>query len=344
MQIILTILLTIFVFGIIIFVHELGHFLVAKWSGIKINEFALGMGPKLFGFKKGETYYNIRLFPIGGFVDMEGEDSSSDDERAFNKKTIYKRIAVILAGATMNILLGFLLLNIIVSMQPKISSTTIAKFKDDSISNSSGLMVNDKIIKIDGAKILVDNDIIYKLSRAKDGIVDMQVLRNNEYVHLNNVKFPTFIDEKGNNFTNLDFFVKAQDKNIINILKESFFKTISIARLVWLSLIDLITGIASVSDLSGPIGVASAIGEASSIGISSFLFIFAFITINIGIFNLLPFPALDGGRFIFLLIESIRKKPIKPEIEGYIHITGFALLILLILFVTFNDIFKFFQS
>ncbi len=133
------------------------------------------------------------------------------------------------------------------------------------------------------------------------------------------------------------------DKNIINVLKESLFKTISIARLVWLSLIDLITGVASVSDLSGPIGVASAIGEASSIGISSFLFIFAFITINIGIFNLLPFPALDGGRFIFLLIESIRKKPIKPEIEGYIHITGFALLILLILFVTFNDIFKFFR-
>ncbi len=191
------------------------------------------MGPKLFGFKKGETYYNIRLFPIGGFVDMEGEDSSSDDERAFNKKPIYKRIAVILAGATMNILLGFLLLNIIVSMQPKISSTTIAKFKDDSTSSSSGLMINDKIIKIDGTKILVDNDIIYKLSRAKDGIVDMQVLRNNEYIDLNNVKFPTSIDEKGNTFTNLDFFVKAQDKNIINVLKESLFKTISIARLVW---------------------------------------------------------------------------------------------------------------
>lgn len=342
MQIVWTVILTILVFGIIIFIHELGHFLVAKWSDIKIHEFALGMGPKLFSFKKGDTVYSLRALPIGGYVKMEGEDEVSSDDRAFNKKPIIKKIAVIMAGAIMNLILGFILLNIIMSMQSTISSTTISSFREDSMSNGYGLEVGDKITKINGTRIYVDNDIVYKLLSDKDGIVDIQVKRDDQIIELNNVNF-AMQSSNDSSAVNIDFSVTPQEKTFFNVIKESTLKCVSIGRLVWISLIDLITGNANINDLAGPIGVANAIGEASSMGISSFLMMFAFITINIGIFNLLPIPALDGGRLVFLIIESIRKKPIKPEWEGYIHLAGFFLLIALMIFVTFNDIIKIFK-
>lgn len=344
MQIIWTILLTVLVFGVIIFIHELGHFLAAKWSDIKVHEFSLGMGPKIFGFKKGDTDYNLRLFPIGGFVNMEGEDKESDDVKSFGKKPLHKKIFVILAGAFMNLLLGFILLVIILSFQPKISSTTVAQFRENSISSKTGLQVGDKIEKINGTRIYVDNDIIYKLYSDKDGVVGMSVIRDGQKIKLDSVKFNIDQDDKGNSSTNIDFLVKTQEKSFFTIIKESWLKTVSTARLVWLSLMDLVTGRASINDLSGPIGVAGVIGEASSMGILSFLMMVSFITINIGVFNILPIPALDGGRFVFLIVEKIIKKPINPKIENYIHSIGFILLILLMIFVTFNDIFKIFKN
>lgn len=336
MSVIFTIILTLLVFSFIILIHELGHFLVALWAKVKVNEFSLGMGPSLFSKTKNNIKYSLRAIPMGGYVSMEGEDSSSEDENSFSNKHVFKRILIVLAGAVVNILFGFIVLLIVVSLQKDIASTTISKFTDTSVSVNQGLKVGDEILEIDKTKIYTDNDIIYKLLRSQDGLVDMKVRRDKEILSLNNIQF----EQKEDGVTKIDFNVLHTEKNFFSVIKQASLKTISIARLVWLSLFDLFTGVAKISDLSGPIGVASAIGESSRVGIGSFLLMVSFITINVGVFNLLPIPALDGGRLVFLFLEAIRKKPLKKEYESYFHIIGFVLLIGLMIFVTFSDIFK----
>ncbi|MDF2568120.1 MAG: rseP, partial [Oscillospiraceae bacterium] len=327
-------------------IHELGHFLVAKASGIKIHEFALGMGPTILKKQKGETKYALRLFPIGGFVSMEGEDSASEDEGAFCKKPVHKKIAVVVAGAAMNIILGFLIMMTIVLMQPKIASKTIAKFDTGAVSSQTGLAVGDQIREINGLSILSGNDLSYAFYRDNDGTYDIQVKRDGKKVDLKDVKFDLRKTDSGQvtQVPVIDFKVNPEKKNVFTVLKYSALETASTARLVWLSLMDLLRGVAKVSDLSGPVGVGSAIGQASRMGIQSFLMLVGFITINIGVFNLLPLPALDGGRLIFLIIEGIRRKPIKAEYEGYIHMAGFIALMLLMVFVTFKDVFNIFAK
>lgn len=337
-----TILITVILFGLIIFIHELGHFIMAKVNGIKINEFALGMGPAIFKFKKGETLYALRVFPIGGYVSMEGEDAESDDENAFSKKKVWGRISVVVAGAFMNLVLGFLVIVILTCMQPKIGTIQVAEFSENATSFQTGLQMGDKIKQVNGRNILIENDIAYGISTDKDGKVDMIVDRDGEKVNLQNVEFQLASNENGKQYVKFDFKVSSEDKNFFNVLEYSFLKTVSTVKTVWYSLIDLITGKASFGDLSGPIGVGNVVGKASSMGISGILAMLAFLSINIGIFNLLPLPALDGGRLIFLLIEAVRGKPINQKYEGYVHAIGFMLLILLMLAVTVNDIFKLF--
>jgi regulator of sigma E protease len=268
---------------------------------------------------------------------MEGEDESSNDERAFRHKPIIQRIAVVVAGAFMNIILGFILVLILVSTSESINSVEIGGFHENSASEQSGLQVYDKILKINNMTIFTDSDISYKLSNDNSETFEVTVLRNGEKYKLNNVSF--FNNQNGTRF---DFWVLSSEKTIPNIVVYSVQRTASVARIIWITLIDFVTGKYGVNDLSGPVGIVGAIGTASKLGIDYFLNLVIFITINVGIFNLLPLPALDGGRILFLLVEGIRKKPIKPEHEGMVHFIGISILMLMMLFVTFNDIKKLF--
>ena len=328
-----TILITIFIFAVIIFIHECGHFAAAKLCKVRVNEFALGMGPTLFHFGKGETRYALRLFPIGGFVSMEGEDGGSGDPRAFCNQKVWKRILIVCAGAFMNLVLGFIVVLLMTIPSDRLPSMTVAQFYENASTEATGLQAGDEILRVNGRSIWVDSDLVYTLSTDEDGVVDMVVRRDGEKVELSDVAFTT---QDGTLV--IDFTVQGVPANLPNVLSYSFRKTASIGRLVWIAVGQLITGQSSINELSGPIGTAQAIGQAASAGLSTVMYLFAFITINVGIFNILPVPALDGGRLIFLLFELITRRRIKPEHEAYVHFAGFVLLILLIIFVSYHDI------
>ncbi len=328
-----TILITILIFAVIIFIHECGHFAAAKLCKVRVNEFALGMGPTLFHFGKGETRYALRLFPIGGFVSMEGEDGGSGDPRAFCNQKVWKRILIVCAGAFMNLVLGFIVVLLMTIPSDRLPSMTVAQFYENASTEATGLQAGDEILRVNGRSIWVDSDLVYTLSTDEDGVVDMVVRRDGEKVELSDVAFTT---QDGTLV--IDFTVQGVPANLPNVLSYSFRKTASIGRLVWIAVGQLITGQSSINELSGPIGTAQAIGQAASAGLSTVMYLFAFITINVGIFNILPLPALDGGRLIFLLFELITRRRIKPEHEAYVHFAGFVLLILLIIFVSYHDI------
>ncbi len=328
-----TILITILIFAVIIFIHECGHFAAAKLCKVRVNEFALGMGPTLFHFGKGETRYALRLFPIGGFVSMEGEDGGSGDPRAFCNQKVWKRILIVCAGAFMNLVLGFIVVLLMTIPSDRLPSMTVAQFYENASTEATGLKAGDEILRVNGRSIWVDSDLVYTLSTDEDGVVDMVVRRDGEKVELSDVAFTT---QDGTLV--IDFTVQGVPANLPNVLSYSFRKTASIGRLVWIAVGQLITGQSSINELSGPIGTAQAIGQAASAGLSTVMYLFAFITINVGIFNILPVPALDGGRLIFLLFELITRRRIKPEHEAYVHFAGFVLLILLIIFVSYHDI------
>lgn len=336
-SVLLTILAAVFVFGLVIFIHELGHFMAAKFSGIKVNEFAMGMGPRLLKWKRKETQYSLRLLPIGGYVSMEGEDEESDAEGSFSKAPVGNRILVVVAGAVMNLLLGFLVLVAVVCMQPLVATRTVAEFSEGALTQASGLQVNDTIVAVNGRRCYTANDLSYEFARTQDGAADLTVIRDGEKVELKNVQFQTTVYE-GQRVMQLDFKYYGQHKTFANVIQQAGNWFMSLGRSVVLCFVDLITGRAAINQLSGPVGIVSAIGQAASLGFDSLLLLMALITINLGIFNVLPLPALDGGRLLLLIIEAIRRKPIKQKYEMIINTAGFALLMLLMLFVTFNDI------
>lgn len=335
----ITALASIFVFGSVIFIHELGHFLAAKYSGITVHEFALGMGPTLFHWTKGGTVYALRLFPIGGFVSMEGEDEESSDEGSFSRAPIGNRILVIVAGAFMNLVLGFIVLIIIVCMQPNIISRTVAEFSPGATTQQTGLREGDTIVAVNGRRCFIANDVSYEFARTQQGTADLTVLRDGKRVELPAVQFQTE-EVDGTQMLKIDFLVFPKEKSVGNVIKEAGSWTISLARMVVLSLTDLLTGRIAVNNLSGPVGIVTAIGQASAYGVRTLLTLLALITVNLGVFNLLPVPALDGGRLVFLIIEAIRRKPINPKFEIAVNAAGFVLLIGLMLFATFNDVTK----
>lgn len=331
-------------FSLLIVVHELGHFFAAKLNGIRVNEFALGMGPKILKFHigKGETEYTLRLFPIGGMCAMEGEDELSVDSRAFSQKKVWQRITVVIAGPVMNILIGFILLLVMLAPESYFSSTTIKVFDENSVAQASGLQVGDQITAVNGSRIYVDSDFSFQVLRDSDGVVDLTVVRGGQKMQLPNVNFMK-ADESGQQKVTFDFKVEGIKNTPLSLIKQTALKTVSIVKMVISSVFDLITGHFGISDLSGPVGTASAIGQSAMMGWSSFLSMVCFITINLGVFNLLPIPALDGSRLVFLLIEAVRRKPIKPEYEAYVHFAGFILLMGLMVVVTFHDITRLFS-
>ncbi len=336
-----SILIAAFFFCLIIIVHELGHFTVAKLCGIRVDEFAIGMGPVIFKKRGKETLYTVRLLPIGGFCAM-GEDVDDDSPDAFRKKPVWARMAVIVAGAVMNLILGLILSLILTLVNGADVSSKIVYFSDDAVSPNYGLQLNDEIIKINGIRIFSVKDITYQLGNDEDGIVDFVVKRDGKKVNVNGVHFAFKTDlETGKNVLVYDFKVLKEDITFSNFFPYAFKNALYYGRIVLMSLGDIIQGKYGINDLQGPVGIVTTIGdiaEKSGFNISFLLDMATLITINIGIFNLLPVPALDGGRLVFLVIEAIRKKSLKAETEGMIHFVGFALLMLLMIFVTFNDI------
>ena len=346
------ILIALLVFELIIVIHEFGHFIVAKLCGVKVNEFSIGLGPAILKKQKGETLYALRIVPFGGYCAMEGEDSESaeDDERSFNNKSIPKRFAILIAGITMNLLLGFILLVIYTVITAPITSTTVSKFESETAaSHVSGLEIGDEIVSINGMHIFTDMDMSYQFQNDEDGSFDMVVIRDGEKLELNDVKFD-YSDKR----MHIDFFVKPIEANFFSVTSYAFRHTVTDGRLIYITLVDMIRGKYKLSDLSGPVGIVNVIGDviesetSEETGINwkglfeQLLSLAAFITINVGLFNLLPLPALDGGRLLFLIIEAIRRKPIPREKEGMIHLIGMAVILLLMVVVTVSDVMKLF--
>ena len=347
------IIVAILVFGVIIIIHEAGHFAAAKSCGVKVNEFSIGMGPRLFGWGKGETKYSLRLLPIGGYVSMEGEDEDSFDPRAFGKKPAWQRLIIVCAGAFMNLVLGFVILIIVTSLSEAVTTTKVAGFySEDSPSHVSGLEVGDEIIKVNGMKVFCDTDISYQFQLDEDRTFEMTVIRNGQKVTLPAVKFDGTTAEDGSSGLVIDFYVLGEKVTPLSVISYSSRKFVSVARTIWLTLIDLLRGRYGINDLSGPVGIVGAIGDvvgstAKGVAFGEMLLdlmtFVVFITVNVGIFNLLPIPALDGARALFIVIEMIRRKPISPEREGIIHFVGLMLLFGLMIVVTVLDITKLFK-
>lgn len=337
----LSILIAAVFFCLIIIIHELGHFTVAKLCGIRVDEFAVGMGPVIFKKQKGDTLYTIRLLPIGGFCAM-GEDEERNTPDSFRQKSVWRRMATIAAGAVMNLILGFILSVILILVEGGAVSTQIVWFSEDAASSRYGLQLGDEITEINGVHIFSVKDITYQLGNDEDGIVDFVVKRDGERVAVNGVKFAVETDkETGKNTLIYDFKVLKEKATPANIIPYGFKNAVYYGRIVLMSLRDIIVGKYGLNDLQGPVGIVTVIGdvtEKSGFDFSFILDIATLVTINIGIFNLLPIPALDGGRLVFLLVEAIRHKALKAETEGMIHFVGFAALMLLMIFVTFNDV------
>ena len=337
------ILFALLFFGVIIMIHECGHFACAKLFKVKVNEFSLGMGPALFKRKKGDTLYAVRLFPIGGYVAMEGEDDASEDDRAFNKKPVWQKMIIVVAGALMNLILGFILMVLLLTTSTDLIGTnTIKEFYPDAVSSQYGLQAGDRFVEIDGHHVWSELDLSFLMSRSQDGVFDFVVERDGEKVTLNDVHFATE-QQNGITLIQYDFIIIGEQPGFLNIVKNAFTQSASIVRMVWLSVFDLVTGRYGMSELAGPVGTVDIIADVTAQAVSSgsltnLLTIMAFITINVGVANLLPLPALDGGRFLFLAVEAVRRKPVNPKYEGYVHAAGLALLLLLMVVVTYNDI------
>ncbi len=334
------ILIAILFFELIIIIHEGGHFFAAKLMGIKVNEFSVGMGPKIFQKKGKETTFTLRWILFGGYCAMEGEDEESDDERAFVNKKVIQRIFVVVAGALMNLILGFIIVVIIVSSGSLIGTTEVAKFEDDAVSPSYGLEVGDEIKSIDGMRVYTTTDISTGFSRCEDGNVQMIVERDGEEIALD-IEFNTE-EYEGTTYTQMDFWLRGVEKTFGNVLVQSVKETVSYARMVFLSVHDLLVGRYGLSDLSGPVGAVSVVSTAVKTSYTSMLRIMALLTINVGLFNLFPIPALDGWRLFVLIAEGITRKKIPSKAEYIINAVGLVLLLGLMCIVTFSDITKLF--
>ncbi len=373
MSTIVSILIAVLVFGIVILFHEFGHFITAKWSGVQVNEFSIGMGPALVKKIWGGTQYSIRLLPIGGYVAMEGEDSPESSRTSvpqdedftnddfvdegedcsparpaqcsgipFDKAKLWKRLVIIVAGAFMNFVLGFLVLLAFVGMDDSIITLKIHNFDEGALCAETGLQAEDEIIAINGRRCFVPEDLSYELSRTPNYSADFTVLRDGKKVQLNDVRFNTITDEEGNIYMPPQIVVYAVPRTPMGVIRQAANYEIYYSRVVFTTLMDLARGRESINNLSGPVGIVSAIEQAVSVDWSAVLSLLALITINLGIFNLLPLPALDGGKVIFLLIEGVTRRPVPAKVQEVVNLIGFALLFGLMIFVTGNDLIRLF--
>ena len=291
----------------------------------------------------GKTVFSIRALPIGGYVSMAGEDDASTDENAFCNKPVWQRFIVTVAGPVMNILLGIICMFTLVGMECTengfLASNVIGDFQEGAISSTceEPLMVGDNVIKVDGVSIHTGNELIYEILNSGYEPIDLVVIRDGKEITLKDVTFPTN-QVSGATVGVYDFKVLKEDVSFGSVMKHAFFRSFSTIKLITDSLKDMLTGRYGADAVSGPVGMAGAVEDAAKSGEYSLLYLFTLITMNLGVFNLLPLPALDGGRMIFLIIEGIRRKPLKKEIEQSINTAGLMLLLALMLLVTLKDV------
>ena len=342
----LTIVLALLVFGFLIFIHEFGHYLFARIFKVKINEFSIGMGPKLMSYKSKKTgiNYALSMLPIGGYVAMAGEDDESDDPNSFDKKSAWQRLIITAAGAAVNLIVGFIVMTLLITITP-IGSTTVAEFytKEESgfeiSSAESGLKEGDVIIAIDGKKVSILDELSYEIMRRGTKPLDITVIRDGSPITVPDVVFPGMTEE-GQSFGTMDFKVFRAERSFGNLMNHAMRRSFLTVRMCWESIYDLLTGRYTMEAVSGPVGISSAIGDAARQGVASLLHITALISINLGVMNLLPIPALDGGRIITILAEMVSRKRLPKKVEGMINAVGLALLLLLSLVIMVKDVVK----
>ncbi len=345
MNVIFTTVAAILIFAVLIFVHEFGHFIAAKLSGVKVNEFALGMGPKIFGIQKGETMYSLRLIPMGGFCAMEGEDEECDDPRAFNNKKGYIRLIILAAGAFMNILLGFILIFSMVVGQKTYVAPVVDSVAENSAAEISGINKDDIIISANGKRVHISEDLSWAISNNVNEDKSLELKLKND----NNIRTVKIIPANIDGKIVYGLKLKTNENNVFSSIRNSFYKTGFYSSVIIDSFVNLIRGRVPLTQISGPVGIVSEIGtvveQTRTLGLEGFynlLSLTILLTINLGVFNLFPLPALDGGRILFVLIEMIRRKPIPASKEAFVHMAGFILLILLSIFIAFKDVFTLF--
>ena len=335
------IIIAILLFGVLIFVHELGHYLTARIFKVAINEFSIGMGPKIFSWTSQKTAiaYSLRALPIGGYVSMAGEDEESDNPNAFDKKPVWQRMIITVAGSVSNILLAFIVMFVLVASTPEIGSTQISKFKDGAVSPDCGLQIGDVVTEVNGKDVHIARELIYFISRYGTEPVDITIRRNGETKVIENAVFAIAKDDNsGYVYGKADFYVNIAEKNLGSVIKNGFFESWLTIRMLVDSLVDMFSGKYGVEDLSGPVGVTTVIADAAKTDMYQLWYIFVFIAMNLGVMNLLPFPALDGGRLIVLMIELIIRRPVNKNVEGYINMAGMIILFTFMAFITVKDI------
>ncbi len=345
------IILAILIFSILIVAHELGHFLTAKACGVQVNEFSVFMGPKLLQWKGKETTYSLRCIPLGGYCAMEGENEGSDNPRAFTNAAAWKRALILVAGAAMNFLLGFLIVLCIYAPAKQFSEPVLKDFYEGCPYHSEeGLQVGDRIRSVDGKRIRTVEDFSFVMSRTGES-VDLVLLRDGKKVTLKDYPMvPVEYEEDGETVLLYGLYFNVKDANLGTHLREAWYECLTFTRLVWTGLGDLVRGSVGLKDMSGPVGIVAVISEtgeeaeSTSEGILQVLYLGAFIAVNLAVMNLLPIPALDGGRVFCLLItcviEAITKKKLDPKYEGIIHAVGMVILLGFMIFIMFQDVFK----
>lgn len=331
------IIMAILGFSLLIIVHELGHFLLAKLNGIKVEEFSIGMGPEVFSRKGKETQYSLRLFPIGGYVKMLGEEETVQDERSFSSKSPLRRISVILAGAFMNIIFAIVIFAVIF-FNKGYSTQTVSKVVDNSPAIEAGLQPGDTILKVDGSRVYTPTDVSLGIQLSKGENVEFLIDRAGEKKELKIT--PRLVEENGTQMYQIGFYYDYIEKpTIIQSIKNTFNETISLIGQTYKSLKMMVTGKVNFkTDVGGPVTIIKMSGEAAKGGLLSLGYFLAFISINLAVFNLLPFPALDGGWTVILLIELITRRKVPDKIVGAVNYAGLMILMGFMIIVTLKDI------
>lgn len=333
----ITIISSIIIFLLVILIHEFGHFIVAKMNGVSVLEFSIGMGPKLFQRESNGTLYSLRVLPVGGYCQLEGEDEENDSPNSLNNQSPLVRLKVILAGAIMNFILAFILLILLMSVSRV--STEVSGVLEDSPAYSSGIQTGDKIVSINGKNISDGEELLQSIKESQ-GDLDIGVIRDSQSKNIKvTPRLENNVRKIGVNFQE-EYDIK--NFSLIKGFKKGVITFLNLTGMLYKFLGMLITGQLGLGGFSGPVGVVKEIGNAAKTGVANLIFLLAYININLGVFNLLPIPALDGGRAIFILIEMIFGKKISQEKEGYIHMVGLILLLALIAVVTIKDVIKLF--
>ena len=354
----LYIIIGVVLFGLLIAVHEAGHFLAAKRLDVQVNEFSIGMGPGLFSRQKGETLYSLRLFPVGGYCAMEGENGEEGEEpnpRSFAAKSLWKKLVILVAGSAANFLAGFLLVAFLFTWAGGYTAPVIQGFLEGfPYAGQEGLLPGDRILSIDGKKVWVYNDVGAHLKAAGEGPKDILIERDGQEILLEDFPLdPQEYDYNGKRVTMYGLTFQREEATLSGILAHSWNTCVYFAKAVWSSLGMLVTGQVGLQDMSGPVGIVTVIEETGSqsdsvkTGIQNVCYLIALIAVNLAIMNMLPIPALDGGR-IFLLVAAellwlTTRQRLDPKYEAWLNAAGFVLLLALMVFVTFSDVLKLFH-